>query len=101
MKKDIFETLPNYMEGYKSREQNQINIERLNKTIEELKAEILKDPSKAPEIIYERKRQAEINALRLQFTEGEQDNYAEVEIHAINLIIYALTDSKPLKGGAR
>jgi len=98
MEKNIFESLANYTEGYISRSNNQTDIDRLTATIDELKAEILADITKAPEIIYERKRKAEINALRLQFTEGEQANYHEVEIHAINLITYALSDSKPLGG---
>ena len=100
MEKNIFESLAIYMEGYISRSNNQIDIDRLTATIDELKAEILADIAKTPEIIYERKRKAEINALRLQFTEGEQANYHEIEIHAINLITYALSDSKPL-GGAK
>ena len=94
--KDIFGTLKYYLEGYMSRQTNETNKQRMNETIDEIKAEILADPSRAPEIIHERRKRGEINALRLSFTQGEENNYTEVEQHALNLIVMALQDSRPL-----
>ena len=96
MNNDIFKTLKDYVGGYMSRQNNETNKRRLQETIDEVTAEIRKDVERAPEIIHERRKRAEINALRLSFTHGEKANYHEVEQHALNLIVMALQDSHPL-----
>ena len=92
----IFATLDYYLEGYMSRQDNATNMQRMQAAINEITSELLADISRAPETIHERRKRGEINALRLSFTKGEEDNYSEVEQHALNLIVMALQDSKPL-----
>ena len=94
--KDIFATLKTYVGGYMSRQVNETNKRRLQETIDEITAEIRKDVERAPEIIYERRKRAKINALRLSFTQGESRNDSEIELHALKLITMSLQDSRPL-----
>jgi len=93
--KELFGSLGYYVDGYLSRDKNETNRARFMQTLEEIKTEILDNIDNAPAILYERKKRGEINDLRLRFTKGEEDNFSEIDVHATNIIIMALQDSKP------
>ena len=99
MKKDIFETLDNYMKGYMGNNYlTQKDIDRYTGVIGEMKREILKDINKAPEIIHKWLQLAEIENIRLQMTQGERMHRSDSQLIAVQHIKMALTDSEPLGG---
>ena len=101
MEKDIFKTLENYMKGFMSRnELTQTDLNRYTATIHAIRQEIMEDLDKAPSVIQEWTRRAELESLRIQFTKGERKNRHDSQIMAVNHVIYALSDSRPL-GGAK
>ena len=97
MAKDIFRTLKNYSHGFHANATEEAN-RAYDAKVEELKARILADVEKAPEIIAEEFAKHEVAKYRAGFTSGQMPmTICNAEWKAIDNVMMALIDSKPLK----
>jgi len=95
----VFESLLIYTKGYTERGNiTRDSIAIYAQTIKELQAEILADITQAPEIIFAREKQAEINQYRLLIS-GADEPKRDAELLAVTHVKYSLIDSQPLAGG--
>ncbi len=97
MAKNIFRTLKNYSHGFHSNATEEAN-KAYDAKVEELTARILADVEHAPEIIAEEFAKHEVTKYRAGFTSGTLPlTVCNAEWKAIDNVMMALIDSKPLK----
>lgn len=94
---DIFRTLKHYSHGYHSNASEE-EIKVYDAKVAQLTVRIKADVEHAPEIIAEEFAKYETNKYRAGFTQGRLPMITcNAEWKAIDNVMMALTDSKPLK----
>ena len=95
---DPFGALWYEVAGYNYCDKNDDHKKKVFEAVEKIRAEISKDITKAPEVLFEYLKRGGIEQLRRQFTSTEVELSADPEMIAADLIRAALKTTKPLKG---